>query len=108
MKELALVLFCGEPSEPYVMVITGLNDNAEGSFLYPNPGTDKVTLDLSSFTQISPIEIQIFDVSGGTIKQLMLSSQSEVELDISSLNRGAYILKASSNGNLIITRFLKW
>lgn len=97
-----------DPSEPYVMVITGLDDErTKGSFLYPNPGTDKVKLDFSSFTQMSPIEIQIFDAQGREIQQLTLSGKSEVEFDINSFNKGAYILKASSNGNLIITRFLK-
>jgi hypothetical protein len=98
----------GEPSEPYVMVITGLDDErGKNSVLYPNPGTDKVKLDLSSFTQTSAIEIQIFDIHGRKIQQLTVSGQSEVELDIHSLNKGAYILKASNNGSLVIARFIK-
>lgn len=97
-----------EPSEPYVMVITGLDDEGgKDSFLYPNPGTDIVKLDVRSFNQMSPIEIQIFDTHGREVQRLTLSGQSEVELDINSLNKGVYILKASSNGNLMITRFLK-
>lgn len=97
-----------EPSEAYVMVITVVDEEGKIEFImYPNPGSDKIKLDLSTFTQTGTIDIHIFDSQGKQIQQLTSTNHSEIELDISSLDKGAYILKVSCNGSNVMKRFIK-
>jgi len=97
-----------EQADAYLMIITGINDEAiKTSLVYPNPAIGKIVIDLSSFTHITPIEIQIFDINGREIDHFNANGQTEVDLDINSLNKGVYILKVSSDRSIITTRFVK-
>lgn len=90
------------------MIITAVDEEAgKTSAVYPNPAIHKAMLDLSSFTQLDDVEIQIFDIQGKEIQHLTTTHQREVELDINFLENGVYLLKAVSNGNMIFARFVK-
>ncbi len=70
----------------------------DGVVLYPNPTTSLLNID--SYDVIE--HIVIYDITGKRI----LQTNSTV-IDVSNFNRGIYILKARTNNDEIIKRFIK-
>ena len=70
-----------------------------GLSLYPNPAIDRITIE----HQNSPIDqVDVFDINGRLVK-----ASREVQLDVSSLSSGVYIVKVRSNQKHAFIRFIK-
>jgi hypothetical protein len=79
------------------------NDETENEFqltLFPNPATH--TLFLDSQLQIKGT-FSILDVLGRVIQNITVSNT----VDVSALNSGIYFLKISSEGLVVIKKFIK-
>ena len=84
--------------------VSGIKDEAEniGLSIYPNPANG--TLKVSADTYIS--SISIFNLLG---EKMMETEQAtnNVQLNISSLSKGVYMLNITTNGNTYTKRFTK-
>jgi hypothetical protein len=76
--------------------------------VYPNPATDRFLINVVG-DQESDINIALFDSQGKyhEVNTYWNSSPNTVELDVSELNLGIYILKVNVDGNENVLRFIK-
>ncbi len=74
----------------------GMNDlhMANQLSVYPNPASDYITVKHADAIQ----QIEIFDLTGKLVYKSNVQSV-ETRIDVSVLNRGIYILKATANNN---------
>ncbi len=73
---------------------------------YPNPATDKLTIDFPKITALRNLFISIYDIQG----QLILLQQinnAKTEVNISSLAKGIYVIKFYNENNTSIAKFVK-
>jgi len=75
--------------------------------IFPNPAKDKVFINLQKLTFEQPV-ISIYDVQG---KEVLQTSVAEtfadiVQLDVSDLNRGIYLLEVRSNDNVFTEKVI--
>jgi len=73
--------------------------------LYPNPATDKLTLDFG--TEVSNAQITILDLQGCNLMALNLTNIQTHTLDISSLKSGVYFLKVINGNKVSNNKFVK-
>ena len=80
------------------------------STLYPNPVSTVLNLDLKSDEAMS-LKLEIFDLQGRVVyssDQNLLEGENQLELDLSSLKAGQYLLNISdANGTFISRNILK-
>ncbi len=70
--------------------------------LFPNPTSDNITIDLSSFARKSTVDILVKDIQGRTVAILAaFPYQNEISFDVTSLLAGSYTLIASENGKVL-------
>ena len=79
-----------------------------GLGVYPNPAED-VTNVTFSYDWTGVVDLEIIDASGKQhlAKQLDTNAQREVQVNVSALKPGFYILKASSNGKDAAIKLIK-
>ena len=79
----------------------------EGYSLFPNPGTDYLTL--KSEFGLEPVSIRIFNSIGQSIrKELILpEGRKNLPIEIFQLKPGMYILQIQENGESESIRFVK-
>ena len=78
-------------------------NEADALSVYPNPATNEIKIDLSSFNR-AELQINIFDITG---KVVSVNKMQNNKIDISNLKSGVYFIKASDlkhskNAKLII------
>ncbi len=70
--------------------------------LYPNPASSILTIETLPHTTI-----EVVDILGKTLQKLV-TSENKIEIDISSLQKGAYYIRAvSKSGTVYIDKFIK-
>jgi hypothetical protein len=80
---------------------TGIEDQSkEAVSVYPNPANNQITLRTSAIIK----SIEVIDLTGKAVMDIPMVRNS---LDVSSLNRGIYILKAYTDSGIITSRFVK-
>jgi hypothetical protein len=90
-------------------VVNGIADNKtpqKAVTLYPNPATDKVTITLSDARPTGESMISIYNTDGLLLIQSPIHEKS-IELDISTLSRGSYIIKIIGNENITLYKLIK-
>jgi len=82
---------------------SGIEENSirENVFVYPNPATEKLTIE--SFQKST---IDIFNIQGQIILRQQLQ-QDKTDIDISGLAKGVYILRLYGNDKTAVSRILK-
>jgi hypothetical protein len=77
--------------------------------LYPNPIQDFIKLKVPNSLKGASIQLQVFNLLGQKIidKQVLISIDYEARLDVESLARGIYIVKAKYGTQEFISKFLK-
>jgi hypothetical protein len=78
-----------------IKIITDVN-------IYPNPATDNITIQLINPKQ-SIKSISIFDIRGKEVINKQLNS-NQLQLDVSSLSSGVYLIKGQTNSGLSFSR----
>ncbi|MFZ4399874.1 MAG: T9SS type A sorting domain-containing protein [Bacteroidales bacterium] len=81
----------------------GLSDKIK---IYPNPASDKLTIDLQQLKNLQNTMVSIYDIQGKVILKKNIS-QPQTELYISSFAKGVYVVKVSNDQNSIVTKFVK-
>ena len=77
--------------------------------LYPNPATNNITLKIPNSKQGASIQLQVFNLLGQKIvdKQVLISVDYEARLDVASLARSIYIIKAKYGNEEFVSKFVK-
>ncbi len=96
-----------DPSMDVTCILpTGINDPWLASpYLYPNPASGNVLLDISSLEQFDDATVQVLDIRGMIVKQ-MKSTTMLVEWDTHSFAKGLYFVKVNSGGQTFVTRLV--
>lgn len=106
---------CYDPAQlEYLATNTNafVNTLKENSFsCYPNPVSNLLTLQFVVNNNISKVEIQLVDITGKLIKQLVndkfqVGSYTK-NIDISTMNSGYYIIKTKIGSELITKSIVK-
>ena len=72
--------------------------------VYPNPTTGKLTIDNG---QLTIENVKVYDISGKLVQSYRFNSSTKVNLDVSTLAKGAYSLSIYSEGQKTTKKFVK-
>jgi len=78
------------------------NQTIETVHCYPNPTSNNLTVDNTNNLQ----QIQIIDMNGKILKAIEVTSET-IQIDVTNLAKGTYILRAISTDSLYMARFIK-
>lgn len=81
------------------------NRSADKVRLYPNPGTNEITIENLNGASMS--EITITDISGNRALFVRKGTAQSQNIDISSLERGIYFIEVKTHEEKITLRFVK-
>jgi hypothetical protein len=85
---------------------TGISKlNADNITIYPNPTSQLLNIDLGSNTNFESIILT--DLQGKIVKQLNQGNSSKLQIDLSNLSNGLYMLKINTTNGLNIHKVLK-
>jgi hypothetical protein len=74
--------------------------------IYPNPATNKLTLDLKQIKDLHNTVISIYDIQGQLILQQAIN-EKQTELNISNFAKGLYIVKLNNDRLRLVSKFVK-
>jgi hypothetical protein len=87
-----------------ILSTSSIGDVASGNMqLYPNPTTGVVNL---CFADKQQRTIQVLDLLGRAVQTATLTT-SETALDITDLPQGNYIIKITTNGQVLTNKLIK-
>ncbi len=89
-------------------LITNISENLleeDKLIVYPNPAKNQLNFDLSNLESNSTLSI--YNLKGQLVQQVQGQSPSKVNLDISQLNQGMYLIQVQTDNELFSTRFIK-
>jgi hypothetical protein len=89
----------------YDSVFVGINEPRESRLLlYPNPATDKITIETSQ----TPIQSQlsIMNLNGQEVMTHQIT-QPMTQMDISSLPQGVYFVRLTNDRTMEVGKFMK-
>jgi hypothetical protein len=86
----------------YVQLITGLELEKKAN-VYPNPFTDEVTIATDWKSEKS---VELFTISGRRVKVLKTLDQN-VQMDMTDLPKGVYVLRILSTEGTIVEQIVK-
>ena len=79
------------------------NSNNDSLNIYPNPASTTIKIESEGFKKV-----KIFNVKGQTVKKVSLKGQTSVEIDVTKLPSGTYLVEALDvNGNIKFGKFVK-
>lgn len=101
----------GQPSQPIVRIFdenfgVGLTNNIKQNQiidLYPNPANEKITVEVQNANELN--EVVVYDLLG---QEYDISSdffQNKIDLNVSNLSEGIYLLRINSYKKSIIKKF---
>jgi len=73
--------------------------------LFPNPTMDKVNLTNSGSILVSKVDVR--DLNGRTVQSLNFNSEPSLEIDVSSLQAGVYLLHITTNEGFLTKKIIK-
>ncbi len=73
--------------------------------LYPNPAQDYVQIDLKTIDYTGTVDVQVFDMSGKTVKSFVSNSTELLKVNIADLNTGNYLIRLTNESYIIAKRF---
>jgi len=76
-------------------------------FVYPNPGTGMITVELGN--SVNPTELQVVDITGKVVlTQAINSGSTAVQLNLTELTKGAYIIRVTDEKGILVKEWLKY
>jgi hypothetical protein len=74
--------------------------------LFPNPSTGQVHVQLSGndFGKVTAIEV--FNMQGAQVKKIATSGRHEMQINLSSLNAGMYMVRTVGSGTPVVQRLI--
>jgi hypothetical protein len=84
---------------------TGMEDELEKQFkVYPNPASEQLFIELNDISR--NLDVEIYNMTGQLIKNEIFHNISTIELDVSGLMKGIYILKLNTDKETYKTRLI--
>jgi hypothetical protein len=84
----------------------GIEETIKGELkIYPNPVTDKVTIDFGAV--LNTAEINVLNSLSQTVYSVVIKSARITELDLSDLSKGMYVLHVETPSQVLTSRILK-
>jgi hypothetical protein len=84
---------------------TGINTQADVRFrIYPNPADDQLFIESSELVQ--KFNLEIYNLTGQLVMNRTFQSTSYVDLDISGLTNGIYVLKVTTDKGIYNSRVI--
>jgi len=74
--------------------------------IYPNPAADLISVDLSAIDLSNSGVISIFDTNGRLVTKVNQRINKVIQVDVSQLNNGQYLMHISDGSNVIGKRFV--
>jgi len=74
--------------------------------VFPNPATDKITINVPAKSVSTAIGMEIINIRGQVVKSLKINDNS-VNMDISDLSKGVYIIKIQTDKEIVTKKFIK-
>ncbi len=85
----------------------GIDENPlSTSVAYPNPFSNKLTLDLSSATE-NPVRVTVYNLTGKEIETREVTSGKSVRLQTDDWNRGLYFIRISDENHAYTLKTIK-
>lgn len=82
-----------------VLAVADVKNGKDSFQVYPNPTSDRI-----NFKNIESIEkVEIYDMSG----KLSISSENATSINVSKLEKGAYVVKVKTKNGVESSRFIK-
>jgi len=88
--------------------IVGINENQtnQNLYLFPNPATNSLTLNLSQLKNLQNTTVSIYDIQGKLLLQQKIMLQ-QTELNISQFAKGICIVKVNNDKETMQSKFVK-
>jgi len=74
--------------------------------IYPNPATEKITLEISNFEKLQTGVFKLYNLNGQLLQECPVHSVS-TEVSLVGLSAGVYILKVNINGRVEDWKIIK-
>ncbi len=100
----SLTLMSGDHLIEIVKDLTSIKDQLSVDstiLLYPNPAQTALNVDIRTDAEL--IEIEIYNSLG----QIMQKNENTTKLDVSSFNKGVYLVKVNLDGKYYVKKFIK-
>ena len=98
----------GEVKYSEIKVIRLTKETAATISLYPNPVQKTANLTLPAAWQSQPVTVSIYNASGAEVQRKTITAASQTEaLDLGTLPKGFYVVKAACNGQWSEERIVK-
>lgn len=73
--------------------------------VFPNPVSEKLNVDLSNLQLKGAVTLTVYDINGRKVMRNIASPASSIQLDVSALQNGNYILQINTAGYIVGKRF---
>jgi len=73
--------------------------------LYPNPARDKIQIDLKRIYRT--VDTEIYTVNGSIVKRKVFYGAGNIELNVSNLEEGLYLIKVNADNEIRILKIVK-
>ncbi len=94
---------CSATSAPFISTIGISNEPSIHFTIYPNPATEKVTIDAGTIIKAT---VKLMDLSGRVV-MVSKMNQSLLQLDLSQFSDGVYLLKIEYGDKLMTKKLIK-
>ncbi|MGB4297942.1 MAG: T9SS type A sorting domain-containing protein, partial [Bacteroidales bacterium] len=90
-----------------IVSIDDYNNNLSSFYVYPNPTTDFIYIINQDFND--PFAIYIYNMNGQLVFAKLVSEDinSTIQIPVSSLNSGTYIIRCEGNNKVYSSKFIK-
>lgn len=102
---------CSSPRVPVTATVTGITgineyDKDDLAFVYPNPASDNFTISLNkSVTGI--VYVTLVDLAGRVVSQNAFNANEKLEMNVSGLAKGTYLVKVLTDNAQSVQRVIK-
>jgi len=84
---------------------TGIEEELDREFnIYPNPADEKLFIESNSQSQ--NLDLAIYNMTGQLVKKGLFRNTGTIELNVSDLTKGIYILKINTDTDSYNTRII--
>lgn len=102
---------CVSPRVPVTATITGTTGIAEANsgsvaVVYPNPATDQLSVKLNQ-NVTGKVVVSVVDLAGRIVSQQTFNANDKMDMNISGLAKGAYMVKVNTETAQSVQRFVK-
>lgn len=80
--------------------------NSLNALVYPNPFQERITI-LFNENLSDKVIVEIHDVSGKLVYKSQFSPSRTIQLHLSNLSTGSYLIKANSKGKVLNSKLIK-